>query len=143
MCCFFYRWEYIAEFNAKIFKITMNFYNYSEIIAIQLTSYLNSKPVNWNFVNNRLTVRLSGFGSQPYLVGMTGEDCTSVSDYIFTDFGITSLLHRRRRVRPWPDHFSVVKRKLAEPAYSIQTVQYIAHMHDELTGQCRFYITPW
>ena len=46
--------------------ITTIFYNYSEIITIQLTSYLNLKPVNWNFVNNRLTVQLSGFGSQPY-----------------------------------------------------------------------------
>ena len=46
--------------------ITTIFYNYSEIITIQLTSYLNLKLVNWNFVNNRLTVRLSGFGSQPY-----------------------------------------------------------------------------
>ena len=35
--------------------ITANFYNYSEIIIMQLTSYLNLKPVNWNFVNNQLT----------------------------------------------------------------------------------------
>ena len=44
---------------------TTNIYNYSEIITIQLTSYLNLKPVNWNFVNNQLTVQLSGFGSRP------------------------------------------------------------------------------
>ena len=44
----------------------MNSYNYSEIIIIQLTGFLNLKPVNWNFAKNWLTIRLSGFGSQPY-----------------------------------------------------------------------------
>ena len=41
---------------------------YSEIITIQLTSYVNLKPVNWNFVNNCMVncVQLTGFGSQPY-----------------------------------------------------------------------------
>ena len=51
-------------------KLQLIFYNYSKIITIQLTSYLNLKPVNWNFVNNRLTVQLSGFGSQPYKVAI-------------------------------------------------------------------------
>ena len=59
----FYRWEYTAYYNAKIFKIAVNF---SEIITIQLTSYLNLKPVNWNFVNNQLNVQSSSFSSQPY-----------------------------------------------------------------------------
>ena len=46
----------------------MIFYNYGEIITIQLTGFLNLKPVNWNFVKNRLIFRLSGFGSQPYSI---------------------------------------------------------------------------
>ena len=44
----------------------MNFYNYSEMITIQLTGFLNLKPVNWNFVKNQLTVQLSNFSTQPY-----------------------------------------------------------------------------
>ena len=54
-------WEYTAYFNAKM--ATMNFYKC--IPTIQLTSYLNLKSVNWYYVNNQLTVQLSGFGSQP------------------------------------------------------------------------------
>ena len=48
-----------------IIIIKVKYSYYSEIITIQLTSYVNLKPVNWNFVNNRLTVRLTGFSSQP------------------------------------------------------------------------------
>ena len=71
-CDFFYRWQYINYFNYNElsnygYNYNNFFYNYSEIITIQLTSYLNLKPVNWNFVNKRLTVQLSGFGSQPYM----------------------------------------------------------------------------
>jgi len=39
-------------------------YHFSEIIRIQLTSYLNFKPVNCIFINNQLTVQLIGFGPQ-------------------------------------------------------------------------------
>ena len=47
------RWQFTAYFNAKLFKIMVNF--------------LNLKPVNWNFVKNQSNVRLFGFSLQPYL----------------------------------------------------------------------------
>ena len=56
--------ENILHIPMLIIKVKYN--SYSEIITIQLTSYVNLKPVNWNFANNRLTVRLTGFGSQLY-----------------------------------------------------------------------------
>ena len=53
MC--FFRQEYTSYFNCV------------EIITAQLTSYLNMKPFNCNFVKNRSTVQLPSLDSQPYL----------------------------------------------------------------------------
>ena len=53
-----------------IIKVKYNYY--SEIITIQLTSYVNLKPVNWNFVNNQLTVWLNVF----YTFNVNCGDCS-------------------------------------------------------------------
>ena len=55
-----------------------------KIITIQLTGFLNLKPVN--FVKNRLIFRLSGFGSQPYTPYYQVDIAITVSGYAYKKF---------------------------------------------------------